>query len=241
VLDVIVFITRVRLAIRRFIVRAGLLLLTLQGYTALHLRLKLGQGKLLWLASCTACCAADIDDLQNLITSRGYGISVDGIIDVCYILWWWRSVCLVLLLRAGLLSITWLLLRLILLLPVWRRLLLTVLHSILRDLLLWLRPLALLLILSKLLPHYLRRSRRSSTFTGSCSTQLLGTFSISTRPNILLPLRIEGTICTFVLLLLLRVHSLVETASACLSLIIVVPIGQTIVKTASCILLAILV
>ena len=98
VLDVIVFITRVRLAIRRFIVRAGLLLLTLQGDTALHLRLELGQGRLLWLSSCTACCAADIDNLQNLITCRGYGIGVDGIIDVCNILWWRRSICLVLLL-----------------------------------------------------------------------------------------------------------------------------------------------
>ena len=240
-LDVIVFITRVRLAIRRFIVRAGLLLLTLQGDTALHLRLKLGQRRLFWLPSCTACCAADIDDLQNLITSRGYGISVDGIIDVCYILWWWRSVCLVLLLRAELLTITWLLLWLILLLPVWRRLLLTVLHSILRDLLLWLRPLALLLILIKLLPHNLRRSWRSRIFTCSCSSQLLGTFSIGTRPNIFLPLGIEGTICTFVLLLLLRIHSLVETASACQSLIIVVPISQTIVKTPSSILLTCLV
>lgn len=98
VLDVIVFIARVRLAVRRLIVRAGLLLLTLHGDTALHLWLELSQRKLLWLPRCTACSSTDIDELQNLISSRGYGISVDGIIDVCYILWWWCSICLVLLL-----------------------------------------------------------------------------------------------------------------------------------------------
>ena len=98
VLDVIVFIARVRLAVRRFIVRAGLLLLTLHGDTALHLWLELSQRMLLWLPRCTACSSTDIDELQNLISSRGYGISVDGIIDVCYILWWWCSISLVLLL-----------------------------------------------------------------------------------------------------------------------------------------------
>ena len=213
-----------------------MLLLTLQWDTALHLWLKLGQRQLLWLTSCTTG-AADIDDLQNLITSCGDGIRVDGIIDVCYILWWWCSVCLVLLLRAGLLTITWLLLWLILLLPVRRRLLLAVLHPILRNLLLWLRPLTLLLILIKLLPHYLRRSRRSCTVTGSHSTQLLRSFSIG--PSIF-PLRIERTIGSFVLLLLLRVHPLVETASARLSLPNVVPIGQAVVQTAAAVLLAVL-
>lgn len=163
--------TRVQLAIRWFIVRAGLLLLTLHGDTALHLWLELSQRKLLWLPSCTASSTADIDDLQNLIASRGYGVGVDGIIDVCYILWWWCSVCLMLLLWVGLLTIAWLLLTWILLLSSWRRLLLTVLHPILGNLLLLLRPLTLLFILSKLLPHYLRRSWCSpSTFTCSCST-----------------------------------------------------------------------
>ena len=163
--------TRVRLAIRGFIVRAGLLLLTLHGDTALHLWLELSQRKLLWLPSCTACSTADIDDLQNLITSRGYGVSVDGIIDVCYVLRWWCSVCLMLLLCVGLLTIAWLLLTWILLLSSWRRLLLTVLHPILGNLLLLLRPLTLLLILIKLLPHYLRRSWCSpGTFTCSRST-----------------------------------------------------------------------